>query len=152
VTAPTEAGDRARWALYASLLEQDDPAVVANAVVFLIHQANYLLDRQIAGLERDFISHGGYSERLAAARIQERERPRGIEEVPRCPVCEQPMMLRTARQGKNVGAKFWGCSGYPECKSTLPFNNSAAQDLTDQSDRSDPTDRSDRRAQPTKKS
>jgi len=34
----------------------------------LLHQANYLLDRQIRGLEREFIFKGGYSERLAAAR------------------------------------------------------------------------------------
>ena len=51
-----------------------DPGVVANALICLIHQTNYLLDRQIAGLERQFIQDGGYSERLAAARIEERKR------------------------------------------------------------------------------
>ena len=53
-------------------LDHADPAVVANTVICLIHQANYLLDQQIAGLERQFISEGGYSERLAAARLAER--------------------------------------------------------------------------------
>jgi len=30
------------------------------------------------------------------------------------------MVLRTARKGPKAGSQFWGCSGYPECKATLP--------------------------------
>ncbi|MCX6376824.1 MAG: four helix bundle suffix domain-containing protein [Armatimonadetes bacterium] len=67
----TDQSDAAR---YSRWLSHADPTVVANAVICLIHQANYLLDRQIAGLERQFIHEGGYSERLAAARIEERQR------------------------------------------------------------------------------
>ena len=52
---------------YSAWLSHQDPAIVANAVVCLIHQANYLLDHQIAALERAFVRDGGYSERLAAA-------------------------------------------------------------------------------------
>jgi restriction system protein len=59
---------------YARWLEHPNPAVVANALICLIHQANYLLDRQIHGLERRFVEGGGYSERLAAARLEERRR------------------------------------------------------------------------------
>jgi four helix bundle suffix protein len=44
----------------------------------LIHQTNYLLDQQIAALERDFIREGGYSEQLAAARLQGDARARRI--------------------------------------------------------------------------
>jgi len=36
-----------------------------------------------------------------------------------CPACGKPMVLRTARKGTNAGSQFWGCSGYPECKTTL---------------------------------
>jgi restriction system protein len=35
---------------------------------------------------------------------------------PACPFCGQPMVLRTARRGANVGDRFWGCSNYPRCK------------------------------------
>ena len=65
-TDPSDQGPYSPW------LNHADPAVVANAIICLIHQANYLLDRQIAGLERQFIQEGGYTERLAAARIEER--------------------------------------------------------------------------------
>jgi restriction system protein len=35
---------------------------------------------------------------------------------PFCPVCGKEMTLRIARRGQNTGNKFWGCSGFPECK------------------------------------
>jgi restriction system protein len=111
---------------YGPWLAHADPAVVTNAIICLIHQANYLLDRQIAGLEKQFIQEGGYSERLAAARIEERARQRKTDQAgptdraennaPVCPKCSGPMALRTARKGENAGSQFWGCCGYPKCK------------------------------------
>jgi four helix bundle suffix protein len=106
---------------YAPWLDHDDPAVVANAAICLIHQANYLLDQQIAALERQFIVGGGYSERLAVARIAERCKQGRTDhkpQAPDCPLCGKPMALRTARKGQHAGSQFWGCSGYPECKGT----------------------------------
>ena len=74
---PTDRTDpAAHWRAYARWLEASDPAVVANAVICLIHQANYLLDQQIAALERQFVQGGGYTEQLAAARLVERGRRR----------------------------------------------------------------------------
>jgi four helix bundle suffix protein len=117
---------------YARWLEHPNPAVVANALICLIHQANYLLDRQIHGLERQFVEGGGYSERLAAARLEERRKqatahatnPAVTAEVlpsaPICAACGKPMILRTARKGPRTGLRFWGCSGYPKCKAILP--------------------------------
>ena len=48
--------------------------VVANIVLCLIHQANYLLDQQIRRLEQDFMKEGGIRERMARARIERRRR------------------------------------------------------------------------------
>jgi four helix bundle suffix protein len=119
---------------YAPWLTNTDPAVVANAVICMIHQTNYLLDQQIAALERDFIREGGYSERLAAARIAERQRQEQADrsaptdataKAPNCPACGQPMALRTARQGARAGSQFWGCSAYPTCKGTRPLDGAA---------------------------
>jgi four helix bundle suffix protein len=130
---PTDESDRSdpadHWRAYARWLEADDPAMVANAVLCLIHQTNYLLDQQIAALERDFISEGGYTEQLAAARLEERGRRRESltdrtdrsdqkEQAPPCPNCGKAMVLRTARQGNEIRSRFWGCSGYPECRGT----------------------------------
>jgi len=122
----TDLTDQERWALYAPWLEHADPAVRANATICLIHQANYLLDQQIAALERAFIKDGGYSEQLAAARLAERQRNKHQpdpfnppDHIPACPKCGKPMVLRTARTGKNAGQQFWGCSAYPDCKGVV---------------------------------
>ena len=48
--------------------------VVANIAICLIHQANYLLDRQIRHLEQDFVKEGGIRERMTKARLQYRNR------------------------------------------------------------------------------
>lgn len=129
----TDLTDQQRWALYAQWLEHDDPAVRANAVICLIHQANYLLDQQIGALERQFIAGGGYSEQLAAARLAERNRQRhGQSEpsdptdllnlIPDCPQCGKSMVLRTAKSGRNAGSQFWGCSAYPDCRGACPLD------------------------------
>lgn len=44
------------------------PEFFANCLICLIHQANYLLDRQIRVLESEFLKNGGISERLYQAR------------------------------------------------------------------------------------
>ena len=48
--------------------------VVANIALCLIHQANYLLDKQILRLEQDFLKDGGLRERMTRARIASRAR------------------------------------------------------------------------------
>jgi restriction system protein len=86
---------------YRHWLEHDNPAIIANAIICLIHQANYLLDRQIQALEKQFVAHGGYREQLATARLREREKtgPEDQAEAPRCPLCGGLMAVRTARKG-----------------------------------------------------
>jgi len=114
----SDLSDEQRFALYARWLEHQDPAIRANALICLIHQTNYLLDQQIAALEAQFVTEGGYSEQLAAARLAERNR-KSDDSIPRCPNCGKAMVLRTAKSGKNAGKQFWGCSAYPECKGVV---------------------------------
>lgn len=38
-----------------------------------------------------------------------------------CPKCERLMVERVAGKGPNPGQRFWGCSGYPECRFTMPM-------------------------------
>jgi restriction system protein len=122
----TDLTDQQRWALYAAWLDHRDPAVRANALICLINQANFLLDQQIAAVEKQFTEQGGYSEQLAAARLAERGRRKNIladqtdrsdptDKIPCCPKCGKAMVLRTVKNGKNAGKQFWGCSAYPDC-------------------------------------
>ncbi len=121
----TDLSDQERWALYSHWLDNDDPAIRANALICLVNQTNYLLDNQIAALEEQFIGEGGYSEQLATARLAERNRKKHNvgqkpdDQIPNCPLCGNAMVLRTARKGKNEGRSFWGCSNYPDCKGVI---------------------------------
>jgi four helix bundle suffix protein len=124
----TDRSDQADGEAYSRWLGSKDPAVVANAIICLIHQANYLLDQQIGGLEQQFVEGGGYSEQLAAARLEKRKKDRtdqadqpgrGGDKAPTCPLCKGVMVLRTAKKGSNAGSQFWGCADYPQCKGTV---------------------------------
>lgn len=114
---------------YRRWLMHEKPQIVANAIICLIHQANYLLDRQILALERQFVQQGGYREQLAAARLREREQrtrsdradPSDQPSAPACPTCGGIMAVRTTRKGPRAGAQFWGCAKYPACKGTKPL-------------------------------
>jgi len=63
------------YASYRSYVEEAPPEVAANAILCLIHQANYLLDHQIESLEQRFLKEGGFTERLYHARQRRRGAP-----------------------------------------------------------------------------
>jgi len=57
------------------LFFEDRPAeTLANIAICLLHQANYLLDRQLKRLEKDFVEKGGLRERMTKARLDHRNR------------------------------------------------------------------------------
>lgn len=134
---PSDRADRMDGEAYSRWLNHKDPAVVANAVICLIHQANYLLDQQIAAVEQQFVEGGGYSEQLAAARIEKRKgdrtdkTDRSERAKPTCPLCKGLMVLRTAKKGSNAGSQFWGCADYPKCKGTAKLDGSVRSDRSD---------------------
>lgn len=66
----------ASYATYETYLETRPPEVVANIIICLIHQTNYLLDRQIRVMEKAFVEEGGLRERMTRARLEHRSRHR----------------------------------------------------------------------------
>ncbi len=62
------------YELYREFVETRQPEVVANIAICLIHQANYLIDRQLRRLERDFLKVGGLRERMTQARLTHRNK------------------------------------------------------------------------------
>jgi four helix bundle suffix protein len=119
------------------------PEVVANTLLCLINQASYLLGRQLQHLEKAFVEHGGFTERLYRARSEQKAKQADGPEpapTPACPKCGKPMRLRTARKGSNAGQAFWGCSGYPDCTGTRPADQPTppAQPITPPTPKSRP--------------
>lgn len=59
---------------YRTYLETRPAEVVANILICLIHQTNYLLDQQLRRLEQDFLKQGGLRERMTRARLAARSK------------------------------------------------------------------------------
>jgi len=59
--------NRSYWT-YRTYVEEFSAEMAANTLICLIHQANYLLDQQLRQLEQDFLSEGGFTEKLYHAR------------------------------------------------------------------------------------
>ncbi len=103
------------------------PEAAANTLICLVNQASFLLGRQLQNLEQSFLEHGGFTERLYAARTARRmpssdqsDSSDPSDAAPACPACGCPMVRRIARKGPHAGEHFWGCSGYPGCTGTQP--------------------------------
>jgi four helix bundle suffix protein len=64
----------ASYEAFREFVETRPAAVVANIAICLIHQASFLLERQIETLERQFLEEGGIRERMTKARIEFRQR------------------------------------------------------------------------------
>lgn len=61
---------------YRTYIETRPAETVANILICLVHQTNYLLDQQLRRLEQDFLKQGGLRERMTRARLAERARQR----------------------------------------------------------------------------
>ncbi len=62
----------ASYETYETYIETRPPEVVANILICLIHQTNYLLDQLLRKLEKDFLAEGGLRERMTRARLANR--------------------------------------------------------------------------------
>lgn len=59
---------------YKTYVETRSAEIVANILICVIHQANYLLDQQLRSLEKAFMEKGGLRERMTRARLDARRR------------------------------------------------------------------------------
>lgn len=99
-----------QWQNFTPWLESDDSATVANAMLIVISRAMGALGNQLEAQGATFKEEGGFREKLTTLRVEARAIK---EDAPVCPVCGKPMKTRKSARGK-----FWGCTGFPECKGT----------------------------------
>lgn len=67
-------GTDVSYETYRAYIDTRPGDVVANIIICLIHQTNYLLDQQIRRLEKDFVEKGGLKENMFKARIDYRDK------------------------------------------------------------------------------
>lgn len=64
------------------------------------------------------ITTGRLKPSLATSRehVANLKRRDNLNETQLCPKCGSTMLLRTIKSGVKQGNKFWGCSGFPKCR------------------------------------
>lgn len=102
-------------------LTNDNPDIVANALLMLCLIENKMLHSQIESLLETFKKTGGFSENMTAVRLEARKSKASQEGAPACPLCGKPMLKRMQKRGQNQGREFWGCSNYPKCNGIRPI-------------------------------
>lgn len=108
---------------FSSWLENENPIIAANAIIVIIERAKALLYGQIQKTLEDFATEGGFRERLTRLRMERREnwQKEKVNEFqsPICPACGKPMRKCVAKSGLIKGKRFWGCTAYPACRTTM---------------------------------
>lgn len=103
-------------------LENEDPDIVANAVLLLLLKENKMLHSQLEAKLASFKLTGGFSENMTQERLETRKALSQAEGAPTCGICGKPMLKRMQKRGQEQGREFWGCSDYPRCRGTRPIN------------------------------
>lgn len=82
----------------------------------LLSQAD--VDIVIAQIKEIRLQRGLATNRQHVSHLR-RKHSRSSPTTPPCPKCGGEMVLRTAKNGKNVGNKFWGCATFPICRGVV---------------------------------
>lgn len=89
---------------------------------FLANRKSKPASRDRGEASRSFSSDGAPRLVAEVSETTDGTRPRRrTRTYTQCPRCRSKMVLRTAKQGRNTGGKFWGCSKYPRCKGTRKY-------------------------------
>lgn len=102
-------------------LEDDNPEIVANALLVLCLRENKMLQAQIRSQLEVFQQTGGFTENMTSERLEARKALSSASGAPSCPKCGKPMLRRMQKKGQMQGREFWGCSDYPKCNGILPI-------------------------------
>lgn len=102
-------------------LENENPDIVANALLLLLLKENKMLHSQLNSLLEDFKQTGGFSENMTQERLAARTAQSQASGAPVCPICGKTMLKRMQKRGHNQGREFWGCSDYPKCTGIRPM-------------------------------
>lgn len=109
---------------FAPWLESGDEEAMANCLLILISRVTSMLTRQREAQRNRRTGEDSSCEKLAAVRNAPKSQP--DHDAPPCPECGQPMALRRARNGRNAGNEFWGCTGYPNCRGVREVEENGA--------------------------
>ena len=79
--------------------------------------------KQLLKLTKTVQQKNAVAKQPAANKNQALPKASAAPDVPFCPRCGQPMVLRIAKRGDKAGQKFFGCRNYPQCKEIIPLKD-----------------------------
>lgn len=105
---------------FAPFLENDDPIICANALLFLCYRIKAMTKAMLIKQFNDFKKKGGFHENLTKERLGAQREESMAQGAPACPLCGAPMIVKVAQRGSNAGKRFWSCCNYHKtgCKGT----------------------------------
>lgn len=81
-------------------LEDDNPEIVANALLVLCLRENKMLQAQIRSQLEVFRQTGGFTENMTSERLEARKALSSASGAPSCPKCGKPMLRRMQKKGR----------------------------------------------------
>lgn len=84
-------------------LENDNPEIVANALLLLCLRVNKMLQAQIQSQLENFRHQGGFTENMTVERLNARKSQASASGAPSCPKCGNPMLKRIQTKGRMQG-------------------------------------------------
>lgn len=97
--------------------KQANGVIIIASGLFTQEAKNFATDKPI-----DLVEGNQLADLIRSVQSNPTYIPAKINNSPKtanlCPDCGGELVLRVARQGKNAGNKFWGCSNFPRCKFT----------------------------------
>lgn len=107
---------------FSQWINSNSAVTAANTLLILCLRENKILQAQIQNRLEIFRHTGGFTENMTAERLEARKTNAIESGAPVCPKCGKPMLKRMQKKGSMQGREFWGCSDYPNCNGTRPFN------------------------------
>lgn len=71
------------------------------------------------GVLMQSLAEGNPDESAEVTKNESEPAPAMPEIEPLCPLCNNKMIKRTAKKGRNAGNIFWGCSQFPNCRGVV---------------------------------
>lgn len=104
-----------------STFKTDLPANVTQGIGFIRYiksfQQRVFSEAEVAAMLKS-LQTGRLAPSLATQREHGQNLKRRIDPTTerQCPKCGSALLIRTVKSGAKVGQQFWGCSGFPKCR------------------------------------
>lgn len=91
----------------------------SEALDFALGKALLLINGTDLSQMVEALNESGFNDETELVEYDKPVEEESDEPEPLCPICNEKMIKRTAKKGKNAGNTFWGCSQFPSCRGVL---------------------------------